>query len=141
MTRESWHDGTYSHGWGTSAVVGIAWGLMGIHQTSPAFGTFIVKPKLGGLSDASITIPTIRGYINVTASPGTVSVQVPCNSMATLCIPRSAQDEKMFTPQSHHLLLDDVEETSVASGGHLCMARDVSCGENGSPRRLHVQLR
>jgi len=28
MTRESWHDGTYSHGWGSSAIVGVAWGIM-----------------------------------------------------------------------------------------------------------------
>lgn len=29
MTRESWHDGTYSHGWGSSAVVGVSWGVLG----------------------------------------------------------------------------------------------------------------
>merc|ERR1719272_2107695 len=37
MTRESWHDGTYSHEWGTSAISGVVWGLMGIHQTAPGF--------------------------------------------------------------------------------------------------------
>ena len=40
MTRESWHAGTYSHEWGTSAIVGVVWGLMGVHQTSPGFRTF-----------------------------------------------------------------------------------------------------
>ena len=53
MTRESWHAGTYSHEWGTSAIVGTVWGIMGIHQTSPAWATFTAKPKLGGLSHAT----------------------------------------------------------------------------------------
>merc|ERR1712080_310389 len=54
MTRESWHAGTYSHGWGSSAVVGVVWGLMGVHQTEPGFAAFTVKPKLGGLTHATI---------------------------------------------------------------------------------------
>ena len=29
MTRESWHDGTYSHEWGASPLAGVAWGLLG----------------------------------------------------------------------------------------------------------------
>ena len=47
MTRESWHDGTYSHQWGTSAVAGAVWGILGVHQTAPAFATVTVNPKLG----------------------------------------------------------------------------------------------
>ena len=40
MTRESWHDGTYSHGWGSSAIVGVSLGVIGLHQTAPAFAAF-----------------------------------------------------------------------------------------------------
>ena len=47
MTRESWHDGTYSHGWGSSAIVGVSWGLMGVHELTAGWATFLVKPKLG----------------------------------------------------------------------------------------------
>lgn len=61
MTRESWHSGTYSHEWGTSAIVGVVWGIMGVHQTSPAWGSWTMKPKLGGLTTATITVPTITG--------------------------------------------------------------------------------
>jgi len=142
MTRESWHDGTYSHQWGTSPIVGIAWGLMGVHQTSPAFATFTVKPKIGSLTHASITVPTIRGYIIVTASPGAVEVDVPCNSIATLCVPRAEKDSgQLFTPQTHRLMLDGSEVVSVVSGEHLCASQGVSCGKSGEARQLRAQSR
>ena len=73
---------------------------MGVHQTAPGFATFIIKPKLGSLTHAAITVPTLRGYINVTATPGNVAVHVPCNSVASLCLPRSAQDTLMYS-ESH----------------------------------------
>ena len=31
------------------------------HQTSPAWGSWTMKPKLGGLTTATITVPTITG--------------------------------------------------------------------------------
>ena len=59
MTRESWHSGTYSHEWGTSAIVGVVWGVMGVHQTSPAWGSFTMKPKLGSLTVRFLLIVTV----------------------------------------------------------------------------------
>jgi len=141
MTRESWHDGTYSHQWGTSPIVGIVWGLMGIHQTAPGFKTFSVKPKLSTLGHAAITVPTLHGFINATATPGSLSVHVPCNTMASLCLPRSAQDEVPYTPQSHELFLDGIEVPAVDSGGHLCAASTVGCGAAHAPRQLGAVLR
>jgi hypothetical protein len=136
MTRESWHDGTYSHEWGTSAIVGVAWGVMGVHQTSPGWATFTVKPKLGSLQHASITVPTLRGYIKVTAPrAGGLAVHVPCNSFATLCLPRRA-GEALLTELSHALLLDGDEVQAISTGGHMCAAKPVSCGRNDAPRVL-----
>ena len=142
MTRESWHDGTYSHGWGSSAIVGVVWGVLGVHQTAPAFATFLVKPKLGPLTNAQGTVPTLRGYINVTASvDGAVDVQVPCNSWATLCSSRSSSDGNLLrTTANFILLLDGKEEPAVSLGdGHLCMARAVGCGAQGGYRSLRMQ--
>ena len=142
MTRESWHDGTYSHEWGASALVGVAWGLMGVHVTSPGWATFTVKPKLGGLTgEAALKLPMLRGFVTVTASAGVVAVEVPCNAQATLCVPRSAADEGAFTPANARLLLDGTEVAAVASGGHLCAAQPVGCGVRGAARRLSVQMR
>ena len=133
--------GTYSHQWGTSPIVGVVQGLMGLHQTAPGWATFTVKPKLGDLEHGSITVPTLRGYINVTAKPGAVEVGVPCNTMATLCLPRSAQDRVLYTPQSHQLVLDGTAVPAVASGGHLCASDPFSCGSGGNVRRLTASLR
>lgn len=141
MTRESWHDGTFSHGWGSSAIVGVSWGIAGIHQTSPSFATFLVKSKLGPLTSISITTPTIRGPITVSAKPGAANVSLPCNTAATLCAPRSALDAAVFLPETHALLLDGAEARAVASGGHLCLAAPVGCGAAGAPRQLAVRAR
>jgi alpha-L-rhamnosidase len=145
MTRESWHQGTYSHQWGTSPIVGVVWGLMGVHVTSPGWATFTTKPKLGSLNHAEITVPTIRGYINVTAAPGSVEVNVPCNTMASLCLPRSAKDSaltngKMFTTDTHSLVLDGKVVVATMSGGHMCASEPVSCGKAGAARVLISQL-
>ena len=142
MTRESWHDGTYSHGWGTGAIVGVTWGILGVHETSPGWATFLVAPKLGTLTHAAGTVPTIRGFINVTATPGAVDVHVPCNSRARLCAPRSAADTGPFTAAAFTLLLDGVEVAApTLEGGHLCVPDDLGCGAHGAPRQLRVQPR
>jgi len=114
----------------------VVWGILGIHQTEPGFASYTVKPKLGALGHVAGTVPTLRGYINVTATPGTVKVDVPCNSGATLCLPRSAQDGTLYTPRTHRLLLDGLEVAAVANGGHLCAAAPIGCGANGATREL-----
>jgi alpha-L-rhamnosidase len=77
---------TMSHPWGTGAIPAIVHGVMGIAQTSPTWETFTVKPLLASLKFANITVPTIRGPITVSATPGRVVVGVPCNTRATVCI-------------------------------------------------------
>jgi hypothetical protein len=139
MTRESWHDGTYSHGWGTSALVGVTWGIMGIHELAPGFSSFIVQPKLGSLKNFNGTMPSIRGFITVSSSPGEVNVSIPCNTHATLCAPRSSYDTREFSTVTHSLLLDEKEvQDAIVIGGHLCLPREVGCGAAGLPRRLRV---
>ena len=94
----------------------------------------------GGLANFTGTVPTIRGYITVTASPAAVDVAVPCNSFAELCAPRSAADAAPFTTDAFALLLDgELVDEPHMRGGHLCVPRAVGCGAGGSPRRLRVQ--
>ena len=143
MTRESWHEGTYSHQWGTSPVVGVTIGVMGIKQTAPAWRSFTVKPKLGTLAHAAIVVPTISGYINVTATPTTLAVNVPCNTVARLCLPRSQMDSArrgvvLSVPVSMVLMLDDVVVDSSVEGGHLCTRELVGCGANGDSRVIRA---
>ena len=115
--------------------------MQGIHQTAPTFATFVVAPKIGSLTSANITMPTIRGFISVSAKPNAVNVTVPCNTQATLCAPRSSFDAGTFTPQTHTLLLDGTEVPAVARGGHLCLGAPVGCGASGAPHELRVMPR
>ena len=141
MTRESWHAGTYSHGWGSSAIIGVAMGVLGVHQTSPAFADFSVVPKLGSLTRASGVVPSIRGFINVTATPGAVDVTVPCGARATLCSPRATTDTVRLTTAAFALTIDDAEVDAIERSGHLCATAPVGCGAAGAPRRVRVHAR
>eukprot|EP01043_Picozoa_sp_COSAG02_P039143 COSAG02_NODE_3069_length_7427_cov_7.977211_6_plen_130_part_00 len=126
---------------------------MGIHQTAPAWANFTMKPKLGGLKHATITVPTLTGYITATATPTRLEVNVPCNSAAKLCLPRSTADtaqriakaaglatskEIQATPMHTELWLDGAKVESVVDGGHLCTHESVAvgCGASGAARVL-----
>ena len=140
MTRESWHDGTYSHEWGTSPIIGVTWGVMGLRQTAPGFATFTVRPKLGGLAHAAITVPTLRGPITINATTlpqHTLAVTIPCNALATVCMPHTTT----VSNKGRYLLLDGVRVEAVSAGaGHLCAAQSIGCGLGGRPRVLQHLL-
>ncbi len=78
MTRESWHDGTYSHEWGTSAIVGVAWGIMGTCRRSK-WGeekeTHRVDARTVGWGwdgpgePANTTYPTLRCVLSCVSDP------------------------------------------------------------------------
>merc|ERR1711907_873714 len=115
---------------------------MGVHVTAPGWATFTVKPKIGELQHASITVPSLRGYINVTATPTAVEVGVPCNTQATLCLPRSAHvDKAQFTVASTALLLDGLEVEAKMQGEHLRTVQPTGCGVNGAQRKLSARTR
>jgi len=93
-----------------------------------------VMPKLGPLTRAAGTIPTLRGFINVTAGPGALDVAVPCNTAATLCSPRSAADAPpRLTAAAFALTIDGEEVAAVERAGHLCALKPVGCGAGGAP--------
>lgn len=137
MTREAWHSGTYSHGWSTSPIVGTVWGVLGIHQTAPAWSAFTIIPKLGSLTRASGTVPTLRGFINVSATPTSLDVHVPCSTSATLCTPRAA-GVAARVDASTRLFVDNAPVAFVERAGHLCTVEPVGCGAGGAPRRLRA---
>ncbi len=142
LTREAWHEGTYSHGWGTSPLVAVSWGVLGVRQTAPGWAAFTVMPKLGPLTRVAGTIPTLRGFINLTAGPGTLDVAVPCNTAATLCSPRAATDAPpRLTTAAFALTIDGEEVVAVERAGHLCAAAPLGCGAGGAPRAVRTRAR
>lgn len=142
MTMEDWSPSpwmTFSHPWGTSPIIGVVNGIVGLRQVAETFSVFEVKPKLGNLSFVHIRVPTIRGYIEVntsmTLTSSSMSIKIPCNSQATLCAPhglgrRSAEDALLLS-------LDGiaVAEPKI-DGAHACVPNLVGCAADGLPRVL-----
>ena len=113
---------TMSHPWGTAPISAVVHGIMGVRATAPAWSNFTVAPLLGPLKFANATIPTIRGPIVVAAEHGSVSVVIPCNTRARLCV---AVDH--ITSSSKYLTLDGVKVMSHREAQHVCVATPVGC--------------
>lgn len=89
-----------SHAWGAAPANLIIRKLMGVEPLTPGFDTFQVKPQLGRLTQASATIPTIKGTVTVavkkTANSETLAVRVPGGSRATIYMPQSPGKVRLF---------------------------------------------
>ena len=57
--------GTINHAWSGGPLTILSQKICGISPTSPAFRTFRVAPKMGGLNEASASLETIYGKIEV----------------------------------------------------------------------------
>jgi hypothetical protein len=152
MTRESWHDGTYSHAWGSSPIAGATLGMLGVQQTAKAFEAVTLRPKLGNLSFAEGRVPSIKGFLFVRAEPSKLEFSVPCGVKATVCVPRASGGgargaaaaraglgEVGFSSRTHMLLLDGARVTSFDSDSkHLCAAVPVGCKAKDAVRSLRA---
>ena len=123
---------SFSHLWGASAISGIVHGLIGIRATAPGYQTFTVRPRLGGLQHASVRVPTLYGYINVTATPTSVSLNVPCNTVARACLLAPPRGDRLA------LALDGETVPVTREGLHLCSEVPIVCGAFGRDRVLTV---
>jgi alpha-L-rhamnosidase len=95
-TMEAWDPSqkinlTYSHAWAASPAYIVPRELFGIKPVKPAYEEFQVKPETGGITEASITVPTIRGSIQSSfkndGNNFELSIDVPVNTKATVYIP------------------------------------------------------
>jgi len=132
---------TMSHPWGTAAIGAIAHGVMGVQQTAPAWATFTVKPRLGDhLTTANMTVPTIRGPIVVAARPGWLSVEVPCNTRAKLCVQQQRKDPTGdgggVDAAAVLLMLDGELVQATSTGRHWCTSEAIGCAT--APRVLSM---
>lgn len=85
------------------------------------------------------TVPTIRGPIVVAATPQQLSVSVPCNTQAILCIQLGQEWQELGndTAVEATLLLDGATVASTKTEQHLCTLSLVGC--SATPRVLSVQ--
>ena len=110
VTTEAWNrtnkpNMTYSHPWGAAPAHMIATGIFGITPTSPGFATFDIRPSLPeGLTQATYTLPTVRGKITVGFDARTAEyhITVPFNTTATLHLPDGNGTRKILLSSGEH---------------------------------------
>ncbi|PJJ81146.1 alpha-L-rhamnosidase [Salinibacterium amurskyense] len=96
-TMEAWDPSqknnlTYSHPWAASPAFHVPAGLFGIEPIEVGYETFQVKPQPGGVDEARITVPTVKGQIGAVfnhAEDGTIRLvaEIPGNTTADLVVP------------------------------------------------------
>jgi alpha-L-rhamnosidase len=137
---------SWSHPWASAPASAVAWGLMGIRPTKPAFEELIVRPQPGNLSSAKIKVPTRRGPViaqirqefargpsvpqqrGATPMTFTLTLSVPVTSSATVCLPRLGS-------ASPDILLDGKRIRGVLEDDFVCVA------QIGSSAEPHVLVR
>jgi len=83
--------GTENHAWTGGPLTLMSEYVAGVAPTSPGYDTFQVLPLLGDLTQASATVPSIKGAIKVdisrTTGAFTVMITAPPGTVATIGIP------------------------------------------------------
>ena len=80
--------GTRNHAWSGGPLSLMYMYIAGITPTGAGFKSFRVRPQLGSMNNVSATTETMYGFINVEATKNTLSVTVPADTTAEICVPR-----------------------------------------------------
>lgn len=92
ITMEAWDDSfkpnqDWNHIAGAAPGNAIPFGLMGIRPLEPGFAKVQIRPQIGDLKWAEMTLPTIRGAISVDIRAGKMTVTIPANMTADIYLP------------------------------------------------------
>ncbi len=96
ITAEAWNSTnkgnmTLSHPWGAAPAYAIMSGIFGINPTKAGYETFDVRFCTEGLTNAALTVPTVKGSITASFEKGdkafNASVSVPANTTANVYVP------------------------------------------------------
>ncbi|MCW3095228.1 MAG: hypothetical protein JWL77_846 [Chthonomonadaceae bacterium] len=97
ITLEAWDtrfkpNQDWNHAWGAAPANVIPRLLMGVEPLEPGFRRIRIRPQPGGLKDAKLKLPTIRGSVHVqfAIAPQQVHLQIeiPANTSAQVWVPR-----------------------------------------------------
>ena len=124
---------TMAHAWGSSPGNMLVRGMFGIQPTSAGFDTFQIKLQPGGLSQASVKVPTLKGEItasyNLNGNGGiSGSFTVPSNSRATFYVPVSGTNGRLF--------IDGTQVSATREGNYLVY--QVESGEHSYQAETEV---
>jgi alpha-L-rhamnosidase len=82
---------TYSHAWAASPAFIIPQYLFGVRALTPGWGTVLIAPQPGSLTQGSVTVPTPRGQVSVAFTAGggrfAAEVDVPATATAEVALP------------------------------------------------------
>ncbi len=106
VTMEAW-DNKYkpnqdwNHAWGAVPANVIPRKLMGVEPLEPGWGVFRVRPQIGSLEWATVTVPTIKGAVQVSCrrehAVYTVELTVPGNTAAQVELPYAGKKRPGLT--------------------------------------------
>ncbi len=121
---------TFSHPWGTAPAVMIVRGMFGIRPTRPGFHKFEIRPQIGDLPYASITVPTVKGSIVVSLGQNReayeAEVTIPPNTTATVYLPLVAggTDTLFVNNQKSNFPIENgTYRISLGAGTHRLLAQ------------------
>ena len=98
---------------------------------SPGFRAFHVQPQPGNVTYASITVPTLSGYIQAAIEHRVgigmrLTITVPASTFATVCLPR-------FGIASVSLVVDGSKRVGRVQRDYVCVDK---IGSKSEPRRI-----
>jgi len=110
---------SWSHPWASAPASAVVTGFFGITPISPGYKTYSLKPQPGNVTHASIKVPTLSGYIEVTLAqiPGksiSLVLRAPASTSATVCLPR------LGSP-STSLLIDGKTAAGYVQRDYICV--------------------
>ncbi len=92
ITLEAWDDSfkpnqDWNHIAGAAPGNAIPFGLMGVRPLEPGFSRVEIRPQIGDLDWAEMTLPTIRGSIQMRIDGKKLTVTIPANMTADIWLP------------------------------------------------------
>lgn len=113
ITLEAWDDKfkpnqDWNHAWGAAPANIISRYVLGVRPLEPGFSKVLIRPQPGSLSQASGTVPTIRGPIKVSFKnrinePFVLSLDIPVNVTARVGLPRTGDPSATVTLDGKNL--------------------------------------
>ncbi|MDR3707816.1 MAG: family 78 glycoside hydrolase catalytic domain [Capsulimonadaceae bacterium] len=137
MTTEAWSGNVkpnqdWNHAWGAAPANIIPRFVMGIEPVEPGYRSVRIRPRVTGLTSASIKTPTIRGAIRAefvaSTDHVTLTVELPANMTAEIWLPAGGA--------SHARLVVDGAVVQGVRDGRYVVAYGIGSGKHALERRI-----
>jgi hypothetical protein len=116
----------WNHAWGAAPANIIPRQLMGVMPLEPGFKKIQIKPQIGDLEFASLTMPTVRGPVSVSVEQSALSdryvIEIPANTTAKVYISTNAIPGNTVN-------VDGIDMQGVTSDGFIVFD-DIGSGEH-----------